>query len=550
MIKLESIEELNRIVDITDIIGLHLELIKSGSHYKAICPFHDEKTPSLVITPIKNLYYCFGCGAHGNVFHFLMEYEKLTFQEAVEKVARFYHFSLQYTQQRNPVLKSDYLERMTFFFMQCLQNSPKVLEYVENRYIAQSSQERFMLGYAPSASEIMQFIYKENIPVAELFKLGFLGEDKGRFYPRFVQRLIFPITSSRGEIVGFGGRRLQEEGQIAKYINSPQTPLFNKSKLLYAYSVAREAILQKKRVIVTEGYIDVILLHQAGFNNAVATLGTSLTKEHLPLLSRGEPRILLAYDGDKAGRAAAFRAAKLLTHKDGGVVLFKDGVDPADMVAQKRIEEIKSILENFTPFILFLMQEILASHNLKNPIEKRKALEECEEILRDLPPILQEEYSLFLSHTLQIPQRAIRLKNNKKRVKAIHLSEPKDPVLANILKMIIQDIALLDSLLEYVDTPVFQGYEEEFELLKQNNLEAAPILKIMLDEQIVGMDKANLKKQVCMILDRYYRKQLVEVAHQKTLSSERRSFLLDKIRLKLQELQKGELPQYESFSTF
>ena len=233
MISRESIEQLKQIVNISDVIGTYLELSKSGASFKALCPFHGEKTPSFVIHPQKGFYHCFGCGASGDAITFIMEYEKLTYPEAIEKLASIYNFSLHYTQGEKTPVKSTLLERLKGFYQSRLEHS-SALAYLKNRGVHENMIERFELGYAPMGAESIRFLEAEFFSKKEALELGVIAEESGRAYARFSERLIFPIYSPT-RLVGFGGRTLGNHP--AKYINSPQTKIFNKSRLLYLFHV-------------------------------------------------------------------------------------------------------------------------------------------------------------------------------------------------------------------------------------------------------------------------------------------------------------------------
>ncbi len=290
-----------------------------------------------------------------------MEYEKLTYPETIEKLATMYNFSLDYTASDGKI-KEDrkLLENINMFFKKNLDHKKEALEYIKNRGIGEASVEKFELGYAPSSPENLSFLSSNGYSISEAVETGVAGiGENGRNYARFIERITFPIHSASGKIVGFGGRTIS--GHQAKYVNSPQTKLFNKSYLLYGYNFAKDSIYQNRAVIVTEGYLDVIMLHQAGFTNAVATLGTALTKDHIPLISRGNPKVILAYDGDNAGVAAALKASMMLSAVGigGGVILFTEGMDPADMVQKGQSEKLNKLFNNPQSFIEFSIEKIV-----------------------------------------------------------------------------------------------------------------------------------------------------------------------------------------------
>ncbi|MDP1785199.1 MAG: DNA primase, partial [Sulfuricurvum sp.] len=339
MITADSIEGLKSRLDIVDVVGSYIELKRAGANFKAPCPFHDEKSPSFTVNPARQKYHCFGCGVGGDSISFVMEYEKLNYPEAIEKLAVSVNFSLQYTDNNERKERSNLLDQLNGWYQKLLDTHAVAKTYLTDRGIFSSSIERFGIGYAPASAQTLEFLKQHRYSIQESVEQGAIGSDGGREFARFIERITFPIHAPNGSIVGFGGRTIT--GHQAKYVNSAQNAIFNKSRLLYAYPLARESIYKHKEIIVTEGYLDVVMLHQAGFTQSVATLGTALTAEHLPLLRKGEPRVLVAYDGDKAGRAAALKASKLLSMGgfEGGVILFEGGKDPADMIKEGLIEE-------------------------------------------------------------------------------------------------------------------------------------------------------------------------------------------------------------------
>jgi len=394
MIAQDSIEALKARLDVVDVVGSYLELKKSGANYKAQCPFHDEKSASFVVSPSKQIYHCFGCGVGGDSIKFTMEYEKLNYPEALEKLASSYNFSLSYTDNKHNKPRSQIMDRLNEWYQNFLISKQTALEYIKERGIYDSSVEKFGIGYAPDSNATINYIKSQQFSMSEAVEMGVVGYDdeNKKSFARFIERITFPIHSANATVVGFGGRTIT--GHQAKYVNSPETPFFNKSRLLYAYHHAKQSVHKTKEIIITEGYLDVVMLHQAGFINAVATLGTALTTEHLPLLRKGEPNVIMAYDGDKAGRAAALKASKLLSASgfNGGVIIFGDGLDPADMVKNGAIEELANMIRAPKPFIEFVLDEILSSYNLSNPKERENCKQEGEGYLKTLSLILQEKY--------------------------------------------------------------------------------------------------------------------------------------------------------------
>jgi DNA primase len=273
MISQDSIEALKARLDVVDVVGSYVELRKAGANFKAPCPFHDEKTASFVVSPAKQIYHCFGCGAGGDSVKFVMEYEKLNYPEALEKLADSYNFSLSYTDNKHNKPRSQVMDKINEWYQKLLSTNQNALSYIKERGIYESSVEKFGIGYAPSSNETINYIKSQFLNMGEAVEAGVVGHDGGRNFARFIDRITFPIHSANGTLVGFGGRTIT--GHQAKYVNSPETPFFNKSRLLYAYHHAKQTLYKTNEIIITEGYLDVIMLHQAGFNNAVATLGTA-----------------------------------------------------------------------------------------------------------------------------------------------------------------------------------------------------------------------------------------------------------------------------------
>lgn len=544
MIAQTSIEGLKQVIDIVDVLSNYLELKKVGSNFTACCPFHNEKTPSFVVNRVKGLYHCYGCGVGGDCIKFVMEHEKLSFIEAVEKIADLCNFELSY--EKNSSFKKDdakLLENIAKFYQRCLNESPPHQEYLFNRGVSKISIEKFGLGFCANSFESVRFVEETKLNRKELILLGVLGEDNARTYARFADRIIFPIHSPNGKVMGFGGRSIKEN--LAKYINSPQSKQFNKSKLLYGYHLAKENIYKHSQIIITEGYLDVIMLHQVGFNTAVATLGTALTFEHLPLLNKGDPKVILSYDGDKAGINAAFKASMLLakSSKRGGVVIFANGLDPADMVAQKKTDELQALFDAPTPFIEFVFKQIALKFDLEDPLQKELAFKESSSFLHSLSPILQEEYKKFVSEVLRIPLNLIA-PNYKKNIYSnnqfISLPQSKNDKLESlVIRYMLEDKSLLDKAIEYVDARAFANLAKEFDALCRGEFENPALIGIELDEGLL-LREGGFDKELLTLIIRYKQRSLGKITQNTTLSFEKRAFLIRKTKDEILRLKKGE----------
>lgn len=544
MITQDSIEALKARLDIVDIVGSYIELKRAGSSFKAPCPFHDEKSPSFVVNPARQSYHCFGCGVHGDSIKFVMEYEKLNYPEAIEKLAASTNFTLHYTDDTKQKKRSNLLETLNEWYQKLLEQNTTAMDYLHERGVYASSIERFGIGYAPTSPETLRFLEQRKFSSAEAIEQGAIGRgEEGRLFARFIERITFPIHSTSGAIVGFGGRTIT--GHQAKYVNSSQSAIFNKSRLLYAYHLAREAIYRRREIIVTEGYLDVVMLHQAGFTHAVATLGTALTTEHLPLLRKGEPKIFVAYDGDKAGRAAAFKASKLLSSSgfDGGVILFEGGLDPADMVKNAQIEQLSALLRRPIPFIEFVISESINGYDLQDPKAKETALHENIAFLKTLSPLLQEEYRPFVASKLGISPSLIQLGRSHKNAAAqpINFSHH-DLWELSFIKTLLERPHVASSLLDFIDSSILQYHGSEFESALQGRTDDPRLSALMMDDRIrIFEGDEGLRAELITFLIAHYNRELKKVTTQNTVSFDQKSYLIRQFRDKIERLKRGEL---------
>lgn len=509
MISQTSIEALKARIDIIDIVGSYVELKKAGSNYKAPCPFHDEKSASFVVSPQKQKYHCFGCGVDGNGIDFVMEYKKLTFAEAVEDIAADLNFTLQY--DNNGEAKKDYkklMEHMNRFYIS--QRHADIGVYLMERGVSMESIEEFEIGYTPSSSVQLSHLKAGAFNTAEAIECGICSVDNGRTYARNSDRISFPIRSYTGKLIGFGGRCIQC-GERAKYINSPQTVLFDKSRVLYGYHLAKKSIHEKGTITITEGYLDVVMFHQAGIKTATATMGTALTEEHCRFIKKNNLRVLLCYDGDRAGIAAAFKAAKLLSAHSiyGGVVLFPEGKDPADMVRDGNTAELFDLLKSPTPLIKFAIRHIASSYDIEIPNQKHEALIEIETYMKTLPPLIQDEYKNFIANTLRI---------NPVHVASAHYAPPvpdaKLPSInvceLNIIKTARENEGAFNYLVDMTDASFFPTHYVEYEML----LRGDEILDgLLLRDEITIYSHDEFTQQVKILLIDGYRRQLNNTQH-------------------------------------
>ena len=542
MIAKESIENLKTHLDIVDIVSQFLELKKSGANFKACCPFHGEDTPSFVVSPAKQIYHCFGCGVGGDAIKFVMDYEKLSYPEAIEKLASMVNFQLIYDNNNFKPQNTKVLESINDYYQKLFISNEASKEYISSRGISAASIEKFEIGYAPSSAQTINFLKENHLNLADAKDLGVIDSGTNGLYARFIERITFPIYALNGKIVGFGGRTIT--GHNAKYVNSPQTKLFNKSRLLYGYNIAKDNIYKKNRIIVTEGYLDVIMLHQAGFDTAVATLGTALTSEHLPLLKRGEPKVIVAYDGDKAGMNAAYKASIMLSHSnfEGGVVIFGGGLDPADMVKDGKIDELIRMFNDPKPFIPFVIDFLISKYDISIPEKKDQALKETNEYLKTLNPILQDEYSKYIASRLNINAKFVKVQHQPHRKNSVNLAQV-DIAELSIIKTLLEIPEFIEMVLDIIDESMFERHKKEFELLL--NDKDNPLLRaILLQDELKIYNETELKNQLLRFLINFYNKKLISITHDKTLNLRKASLMIRQIKENIKELKSGKLVSY------
>ena len=372
MIPTDFIQTLLSRVDIVEVIDRHVPLKKAGANYVACCPFHSEKSPSFSVSPGKQFYHCFGCGAHGTAVGFLMEYGGKSFPDAVEELARDAGMEVPRVERAGERERRDeardlneILLAAAKFYRSQLKDAPQAIDYLKSRGLTGEIAARFGIGYAPDAWRGLEAIFPK-YDASELDAAGLvINGDGGKRYDRFRDRIMFPIHDGRGRVIGFGGR-VMGAGE-PKYLNSPETPVFSKGRELYGLYLARNAIRDTGRVVVVEGYMDVVALAQHGIAYAVATLGTATTPTHVQKLFRLTDSVVFCFDGDSAGRKAAWRALEntLPALEDGknAVFLFlPDGEDPDDFVRKRGRAAFEKAQEAAVPLSEFLLAELAARH--------------------------------------------------------------------------------------------------------------------------------------------------------------------------------------------
>lgn len=527
----EDIDEVRERADLVEVISSQVQLKKAGRVFKGLCPFHHEKTPSFMVDPDKQLYHCFGCGRGGNIYNFLMEMENLDFPEAVKTLARRISYNLHFEKvsvEKKALLgKQTRLYNLNYLAREFYQNlllssnvGKKAYQYLRGRGYTDETIKTFLLGYAPEGWEVFtSYALKKGYKKEELLEAGLVvasEKKEGEVYDRFRGRVIFPILDLQGRTVGFGGRVLKEEQP--KYLNSPETPIYHKGKALYALNWAKPHIASSEQAIIVEGYTDVISLHQSGFKDAVATLGTALTADHLRLLSRFAEKVILIFDADVAGRLAAERGLAFVPdfylsseyssildlverrHLDIEVAILPKGSDPADFISTQGADKFKDLISKSRPMVDFSISAALIAHNLSTIEGRKKAASTIIDIVAPLPSaVAQEEYLKKAADELKISYDSLFLEFQRKRptartkLAAEQTTRP-DPVQRmeeEALKVILQFPETSPSLLTELEVSHFTlaQHQHLFVLLKEHfkkegTVSSRELLDKILDEEI------------------------------------------------------------------
>jgi DNA primase len=419
---MEIIDQIRQVAALVDIASQYTSLKKRGSKYVGLCPFHSEKTPSFTVDPDKQLYHCFGCGVGGDVFTFVMEKENLTFPEALKSLAQRYNIPLprQDRMTAQALKLEDKLykvnEEALAFFQRSLRDGPegrKAQDYLKARGISDETVKVLRIGYAPNTWDSLGRHFESKGVAADLLlKAGLVipGQKRAGFYDRFRGRLIFPIFSLTGKVVAFGGRTLFNAEP--KYLNSPETPLYSKGKVLYGLNITKEAARDKDEIILVEGYTDFSALFQAGFTNVAASLGTSLTPFQVALAQRFASRLVINYDGDAAGLNAALRALSICFEKGApaSVVVLPDNLDPDGFLRKHGPDGYKARLQKTIPALRFLITMRSHGRNLKVPEEKARLVNEVMAELGKIPDaVTRSEYVGQAAQALGVEESLLRL---------------------------------------------------------------------------------------------------------------------------------------------
>lgn len=552
MIDPKSIERLKAQTDIVDVVGHYLPLKKSGANFVCVCPFHDDKNPSMSVSPSRGIFHCFSCKAGGDAIKFVMDYEKLSYPEAVEKIAGLQNFTLNYVRGGEPAKENKHiLENANAFYRSLLYKTPAAVEYLYSRGITDELIDKFELGFAPESAQTIRLLQNEQIEPKEALEVGIVKQNENGIYASFINRITFPIYTHAGRLVGFGGRTIS--GNPAKYVNSPQSAVFDKSTLFYGYHLAKREIFTKNQIIVTEGYMDVIMLHKAGFNNVVAALGTALTTKHLPLLKRGEISVILCFDGDDAGINAATKSALLLAQNeiDGSVVIIEGGADPADMVVAGKIEYLRQIFESGTEIGEFYIRHLASGFDLSRPVQKQKALEAIQAFTASLKPVVANSYAPLVAKILKIAEGSFRLTRGantqaaQERMQAYEMQNfgknqhgRKDILEIRFLKTMLENPNLKKIVLENLKTEYFVRHRDVFEAVAQGvGTDDPAVRELMFENYDAFKNEDEILKNIVILKVGFY-ENLHKEYSMKQIPLEEKKQILTKIKKIIEALKK------------
>lgn len=472
---MDHVEEIKQKLDIVNIIGEYLELKKAGSNFKGRCPFHNEKTPSFVVSPDRQMFHCFGCGEGGDMFTFIQKQEGLEFPEALRILANkagveIERFDPRVTSQKNRLI--EVCEATTEFWQRQLKESSgeKASDYIVARKLTSETIESFKLGYAPESWDLtMKYLHDAKFNETEIFKAGLtVKKDRGTgYYDRFRDRIIFPIQDVHANVVGFTGRTMKED-EGAKYINTPEGPIYHKSKVLYGLDKAKQAIREAKYVVVVEGNMDVITAHQAGYKNVVACSGTALTIDQILLIKRFTDNVALCFDSDDAGQMAAKRSIDLLYEAEVNIKIVElvKGKDPDECINldvkawEQSLREAKTAMQ-------YYFDKHLTNDNLDN-ISKKKEIVKLllQEINKLKDKIEQDHWLKKLAQILQVEARLLweslpQAKSNLMKTRVV-APEQKD-VQSSVKVDKSRDVQLLERVLTIIiNHPKLIGYAQEY----------------------------------------------------------------------------------------
>ncbi|MBR5519265.1 MAG: DNA primase, partial [Clostridia bacterium] len=435
----QFIDELTTRADLAQVISRYTKLSNRGDRLWGLCPFHGEKTASFTVSPDKQVYYCFGCGKGGGVIQFIMDIERLEFKEAVEFLAEMYNMELPQQENeklvsiRKRILDANRLAARFFHEQLMAQQGGEVVEYVRRRGLTAATLRKFGIGYAPADFSLINYLKSKGFQDYELVEGGLAKRGERGIYGAFRHRLMFPIINVKGDVIGFGGRILNSDGKGPKYLNTGENPVFYKKSNLFAYQMAKKS--KSNRILLAEGYMDVVSLHQAGFDYAVASLGTALTEEQAKMLAKTAEEIIIAYDTDAAGTAATERAVKILsqvTDKTVRILRVPGGKDPDEFIRTNGAEAFERVLQKSEEQMDYRLASLKVGADMKNDEDRIGYIRNAAKILSELGSKIElEVYAGRVAEAAGVTRDAVIAEVEsirKKRVRAEQKKQHADDI--------------------------------------------------------------------------------------------------------------------------
>ena len=510
----ESIEHLKESVNIVDVISRSVDLKRAGANFKGLCPFHNEKTPSFVVSESKQFFTCFGCGARGDVIEFEKRYYNLGFSEAVEKLADEYGVTLEKKQGYEDKRRARYYEvnkmAARYFYDNFTRMKNDGYEYMKGREISDKTLKKFGIGYAPKGwTNLYDYLKKKGVSDQEMADLGLITVNGDKKYDRFRNRVMFPIINTSGKVIGFGGRAIAE-GDSPKYLNSPESIVFQKKNNLYSLNFARQAAAKDGFIILVEGYMDVISLFQSGVQNAVASLGTALTENQAKMLHRYTGDVVLSYDADAAGRKAAMRGMDILRNEDCRVRVLHvtDGKDPDEYVKKYGKEAFLELVGGAKTYAEYKLDSAKQGFDLTKDDDKVRYIKKAASVLASLDPVEQDLYSSRISEELGVSRDSVMREVEKAGQKPARQGERESSQEeageqeelnmreAYLIRIVSLDPAYLDKILENKNM-LSSGLSKR--VLNKAYIQKRDTGKVDLDEIIDGLNQADQKMLIRML---------------------------------------------------
>lgn len=500
-----AIENLKSQVNIVDVVGRTVPLKRAGSNHKGVCPFHNEKTPSFVVSEQKQIFTCFGCGATGDVIEYVKRYYNLDFAEAVEKLAGEYGIPMEkkgYDENRSIYYQTNKLAA-GFFYRAFTERANKGYAYMKRRGITPAVLKKFGIGYADEQwDSLYRYLLSQGIDKKIMVELGLVSEGRnGKCYDKFRNRVIFPIINTGGKVIGFGGRAIDPEDN-PKYLNSPESKVFQKKNNLYGLNLSRQSVGKENYIILVEGYMDVIGLYQSGIENVAASLGTALTENQARLIKRYTRDVILSYDADSAGRAAALRGLEILKKEDCKVKVLHvtDGKDPDEYIKKNGKSAFLKLIDGALPYGDYRLESLKAGFDLDRDEDKidyiRKA---TREVLSQLSPVEQDIYTKKLAKELKIAESAIKMEllgndSNEKthfvqrKEEAEELAPDISPVEKTLLRVMLTEESYIERLQQFPEILESDFSRKMYQLLLE---EYRQFRRVDINKLLDGLPRAD-----------------------------------------------------------